>query len=148
MRAYEVYYLVLSKAVLTTQISGAVLRLGGEETFTFARSALPFLSKHRISTATGPGLASWVGGTSLVPGLAAGGWRWDGPSAPAAASEQRRIAAAAAPRCTGWHKWCCATGRCFPLRKSATGPFSTWYGPAPVSLAKHVQHVLEECTTR
>ena len=42
------------------------------ETFTFARSALPFLYKHCISTATGPGLASWVGGTSPVPGLAVG----------------------------------------------------------------------------
>ena len=49
-----------------------VLRLAGVETFTFARSALPFLYKHRISTATGPGLASWVGGTSPVPGLAVG----------------------------------------------------------------------------
>ena len=36
----------------------------------------------------------------------------------------------------------------FPMRKSATVPFSTWYGPALVSLARHVQLVLHKCTTR
>ena len=38
--------------------NGLVLRLAGSETFTFARSALPFLSKLVMSMARGPGLAS------------------------------------------------------------------------------------------
>ena len=33
------------------------------------------------------------------------------------------------------------------MRKSATVPFSPWYGPALASLAKLVQHVFQSCTS-
>ena len=34
------------------------------------------------------------------------------------------------------------------MRKSATVPFSTWYGPALASLVRQLQLVFHKCTTR
>ena len=48
----------------------------------------------------------------------------------------------------GWRKSCSTTGNRFPMRKSATSPFSRRRGPALVSLAKQDRPVLHKCTTR
>ena len=46
----------------------------------------------------------------------------------------------------GWRKRCCASGTRNAMRKSATVPISTRYGPALVGWAKHVHLELHMCT--
>ena len=56
-----------------------------------------------------------------------------------------------APRCTGVAEVVLHDRDTITLSQhavSATVPFSRWYGPAPVSLAKRVHLVLHMCTTR
>ena len=50
----------------------------------------------------------------------------------------------------GWRKWCSTTGNRFPMRKSATVPFSRRCEPALASLVPQARLVLhvQMCTTR
>ena len=100
---------------------------------------------HCRSTATGPGPAArWVGPTSPAPRLAAGRPLWVGAEAGTGRVSARgapavhKAGGSGAPR----------PGIAFPMRKSATAPFSRRRGPALVSLAKQDRPVLHKCTTR
>ena len=75
------------------------LRLAGSETFTFARSALPFLSKLVMSMARGPGLAR--AGQGREGGLArCPDWPWGGRRGSAQPQAEARTAPMPHPRCT------------------------------------------------
>ena len=103
----------------------------------FSRAAPSKLYTHCRSTAIGPGPVSWVWPTSPVPRLTAGRPSWGGA---AQGPEHGRTAPMAHPRCTMLAEVMLHDRDTLShAEKSATVPISGWSGPAPLSLAKHVQ---------
>ena len=89
----------------------------------------------------------WAG-QSVGPGGSSAKGLYFGGRPPPRQPSAGRVQPDDAPRCAGVAEMMLHDRETLFRAESAMVPFSTWYGPALVSLARHVQLVLHKCTTR